>query len=767
MAQTKNNIRQRKPSRTKRSSKKKVDLSNNMIGFILLFIAVFSFFQWGALGVLFANVFRFIGGDTHNLLALVIGAYGLYLVLKGHNPLIKLRYVWGSLIGYVGVLLSLSAYTLSGLNIHNNFLNTTLTLLSADFARLAVTEHIGGGMLGALIYTFSYPLLGQIGTYVISSLVVFAGALVLFDVPFSKVAHVLYLGISWLGEHTMNLVQAVGQHIDLSKVKIKVPVSKTKGTPKAPRPTKTDKAKASAAQPKAAVDLAPDNFEIHSAKSMAEPAKPAETTPKTTAPHFSNTVTPSNYQLPAPTLLTQVPAADQSQEYAVIKQNREKLRATLDSFGVDVTVKSASLGPSITKYEVQPAIGVKVSKIVNLADDLAMALAAKDIRIEAPIPGKPYVGIEVPNKQVAPVSFRNVIEHTPNHPDKILEVPLGQDVTGQIITMDLTKMPHLLIAGSTGSGKSVAINTIITSILMRARPEQVRLMLVDPKMVELNVYNGIPHLLIPVVTDAKKAAGALNKVVKEMERRYQLFADNSVRNMSEYNQMVTQTRAEAPDNNTLELLPYIVVIVDELSDLMMVAGNEVESAIVRLAQMARAAGIHMIIATQRPSVDVITGLIKANIPSRIAFAVSSGIDSRTILDTIGAEKLLGRGDMLFSPIGTNKPVRIQGAFISVKDVEAVVAYVSQQQAVQYDESMVPSDTDDQADMAEPEDEFYQQAVDLVTQQQKASVSMLQRRFRIGYNHAARLVDEMEARGIVGPADGSRPRKVLKPKSEAD
>ncbi len=467
-------------------------------------------------------------------------------------------------------------------------------------------------------------------------------------------------------------------------------------------------------------------------------------------------------------MLKQIPQTDQSAEVKLIDDNKDKLKKTFKSFGVDVEVKKASLGPTITKYEVQPAVGVKVSKIVNLADDLALALAAKDIRIEAPIPGKSFVGIEVPNQTISTVSFRDITE---NQKDKThpLIVPLGKEVSGNIIEANITKMPHLLIAGSTGSGKSVAINTIITGILMKAKPSEVKLILIDPKMVELNVYNGIPHLLIPVVTDARRAAGALQKAVKEMERRYKLFAETSHRNIGEYNADVDKFNKTATDEDKMERLPYIVVIVDELSDLMMVAGHEVEAAIVRLAQMARAAGLHIIIATQRPSVDVITGLIKANIPSRIAFAVSSGVDSRTILDSVGAEKLLGRGDMLFQPIGKSKPIRLQGAYISESEVENVVNFVSSQQAADYDEDMIPTDVDEGGSTSDdkPNDEYWDDAVEMIVKQQSASVSMLQRRFQIGYNRAARMVDEMEDKGIVGPSEGSKPRKVLITEEQLD
>jgi len=384
-------------------------------------------------------------------------------------------------------------------------------------------------------------------------------------------------------------------------------------------------------------------------------------------------------------------------------------------------------------------------------------LAAKDIRMEAPIPGKSVIGIEVPNSEVSMVSFRDTIEGQINNKDRLLEVPLGRDIAGNVAMADLAKMPHLLVAGATGSGKSVSINGMITSLLMKAKPNEVKMMMIDPKMVELNVYNGIPHLLTPVVTNPKKAAQALHKVVQEMERRYELFAASGTRNMEGYNQFVKKKNAETDEG--LLPFPYIVVIVDELADLMMVASNEVEDAIIRLAQMARAAGIHMILATQRPSVDVITGIIKANVPSRIAFAVSSGTDSRTILDSNGAEKLLGRGDMLFQPMGANKATRVQGAFISDEEVEAVVNFVKNQQEANYVEEMIPKD-EPKTQAGESEDELYGDAVDLVVEMQTASISLLQRRFRIGYNRAARIVDEMELKGIVGPHEGSKPREVL-------
>lgn len=435
-----------------------------------------------------------------------------------------------------------------------------------------------------------------------------------------------------------------------------------------------------------------------------------------------------------------------------LQQNARKLAETFASFGVEVKVVGYSRGPTVTRYEIQPAVGVKVSRIVSLSDDLALALAARDIRIEAPIPGKSAIGIEVPNKEIAVVHFREVLEtDTFNEAKSLLTIALGKDIAGNTIVGDLARMPHILVAGATGSGKSVCINGIIASILFRARPDQVKFILIDPKMVELGVYNGIPHLFAPVVTEARRAAAALRKVIAEMEHRYELFSKAKVRDLERYNAYAVA--------NDKPPLPLIVVIIDELADLMMVAPGDVETAICRLAQMARASGIHLVVATQRPSVDVITGLIKSNIPSRIAFAVSSGVDSRTILDGSGAEKLLGRGDMLYMPVGASKPLRIQGAFLSEAEVEKLVEFTRRQQEAEYldDFSVLPDEA--AMDGAEELDPLFEEAVKLVVESEQASTSFLQRKLKVGYARAARLVDSLEQMGIVGAFDNSKPREV--------
>ena len=505
-----------------------------------------------------------------------------------------------------------------------------------------------------------------------------------------------------------------------------------------PEPEALEPEAVSPASPPPAAVAAPeapaDDLELGAPLVAAPPAKP--------------------YVLPPFHLLSR-PGGGKGGESAdtIARENARKLETTLESFGVRAKVLQVVRGPAVTRYEIQPDVGVKVSRIVSLTDDIALALAAKDIRMEAPIPGKSAIGIEVPNTEVSIVTLREVMETSAFHEsDARLTIALGRDISGQPIVANLAKMPHLLVAGATGSGKSVCINGIITSVLYKAKPDEVKFLMIDPKMVELNVYNGIPHLLAPVVTDPRRASLALKKIVVEMEKRYEAFSKSATRNIEGYNAQLIE-KGETP-------LPYIVVIVDELADLMMVAAGDVEDAITRLAQMARAAGIHLIIATQRPSVDVITGVIKANIPSRIAFGVSSQVDSRTILDMAGAEKLLGRGDMLFVPVGASKAVRVQGAFLSDNEVEAVVTFCRDQEKAQYREELVPEilESDDGGD--DQLDELFDQAVVIVLEAKQASVSLLQRRMRIGYTRAARLIDQMEAKGVVGPYEGSKPREVL-------
>ena len=469
----------------------------------------------------------------------------------------------------------------------------------------------------------------------------------------------------------------------------------------------------------------------------------------------------SNYKFPPINLLEKPRNISEGNVKEELKANAELLVNTLQSFGVETRIVNISRGPAVTRYELQPSAGVKISRITNLSDDIALNLAAAGVRIEAPIPNKAAVGIEVPNKNTAVVKIRDLIDTNIFESAKSkLTVALGKDISGNISLADLAKMPHMLIAGATGSGKSVCINTILISLLYKASPDDIRLLMIDPKVVELGIYNGIPHLLVPVVTDPRKAAGALHWAVNEMLGRYKLFADNNVRDLSSYNKLAARTEE-------LNKLPQIVIVIDELADLMMAAPNEVEDSICRLAQMARAAGMHLVIATQRPSVDVITGIIKANIPSRIAFSVSSQVDSRTILDMGGAEKLLGRGDMLFYPMGASKPIRIQGCFVNNNEVETVINFVKNSYENKYDEQIVEEiekqaipEKKEKMKNSENKDEMLDSAIECVVEAGEASTSMLQRRLRLGYARAGRLIDEMEQMGIVGHHEGSKPRQVL-------
>lgn len=490
-------------------------------------------------------------------------------------------------------------------------------------------------------------------------------------------------------------------------------------------------------------------------QAAAQPVRPAPKQPTAVLPAL-----PTSF-------LTYSPEPDMDSVEEELNANGEKLIETLQSFGVRATMLEACRGPAVTRYELQPAAGVKISKITNLADDIAMNLAALGVRIEAPIPGKAAVGIEVPNRKVSVVRMRELIESPAfRRAESPLTTVLGRDIAGELVLADLGKMPHLLIAGSTGSGKSVCINSLIVSLLYKSTPQEVRFLMIDPKVVELGIYNGIPHLIVPVVTDPRKAAGALNWAVTEMLRRYQQFAANNVRDLASYNRLAGERGYIDEQGMRMEHMPQIVIIIDELADLMMAAPNEVEDSICRLAQMARAAGMHLVIATQRPSVDVITGIIKANIPSRIAFAVSSQVDSRTILDMGGAEKLLGRGDMLFSPLGVQKPMRVQGCFIDDREIEAVVDFIRKAASAEYDESVMEEierggAAEQTESSEEPEgDPMIPEAVRCVVEAGQASTSLLQRRLRLGYARAGRLVDEMEQMGIVGPHEGSKPRQVL-------
>ncbi|EJS58588.1 DNA translocase FtsK [Bacillus cereus] len=770
----------------------KPTLYYEIVGLTLFALSIITILQLGVVGKSFVLFFRFFFGEWYIIGVLGVIALSVAFVIKrGWPNLLNKRLIGVYLI--VLAILMFSHITLFNLLTKDGAVqNTSVIVSTKDYFFLEMKKgpdsvHLGGGMFGALMFATCYFLFDEVGAYIIGIILVILGILCITNKHIGEV-------LAPVGRILRSQFEVMqGDYKDWRSKRVAEQTEKKKTT----RSTRRERVaeREEAIEPVEEIEIGPpiisnftENYPVseEAEKQIKEnendlitppfieeavPATPEEQPQKkrgekiveslegetkTPPMQFSN-VENKDYKLPSLDILKFPKNKQVTNENAEIYENARKLERTFQSFGVKAKVTKVHRGPAVTKYEVYPDMGVKVSKIVSLSDDLALALAAKDIRIEAPIPGKSAVGIEVPNSEVSMVTLREVLDSKANnHPEEKLLIGLGRDITGEAVLARLNKMPHLLVAGATGSGKSVCINGIIVSILMRAKPHEVKLMMIDPKMVELNVYNGVPHLLTPVVTDPKKASQALKKVVSEMERRYELFAHSGTRNIEGYNDHIkehnSQSEAKQPE------LPYIVVIVDELADLMMVASSDVEDAIMRLAQMARAAGIHLIIATQRPSVDVITGVIKANIPSRIAFAVSSQTDSRTILDGGGAEKLLGRGDMLFIPIGASKPVRVQGAFLSDDEVERVVEYVVAQQKAQYQEDMIPQDVPETK--REVEDELYDEAIQLVVEMQTASVSMLQRRFRVGYTRAARLIDAMEMNGVVGPYEGSKPREVL-------
>jgi S-DNA-T family DNA segregation ATPase FtsK/SpoIIIE len=741
-------------------------LMYEIIGLLLIGLGIITFFEYGFIGFTLSSIARFLFGNWHVAVSLFLLVIALMVMIQRSFPRFNNRIV----LGFGSVLASLTIFShlvlfenlfQGGALLSDSVIRETWRVL-VDSGGITERNHsLGGGMVGAII---------------------FAAFHVLFDASGATIAAWLLLFIGFILLSGKAMVPIIASEFPTWKKKWSAYRSNKKANAKPKPVVSRRKEKRLQAEAPIQIEQRPEAATVVEVEEHVSPiisafteraekrveVEPVEVEGETEKVFeaVSEAVQENEaYILPPLTLLNAPPHSDQSGEYSLIQANAKKLEQTFNSFGVKARVTQVHLGPAVTKYEVLPDTGVKVSKIVSLSDDLALALAARDIRIEAPIPGKSAIGIEVPNQEVAIVSLREVLEAKENgKPDAKLLIGLGRDITGQAVLAELNKMPHLLVAGSTGSGKSVCINGIIVSIIMRAKPHEVKMMMIDPKMVELNVYNGIPHLLAPVVTDPRKASQALKKVVSEMERRYDLFSHTGTRNIEGYNEHIRKWNEENEEKHPK--IPYIVVIVDELADLMMVASNDVEDSITRLAQMARAAGIHLIIATQRPSVDVITGVIKANIPSRIAFAVSSSIDSRTILDMGGAEKLLGRGDMLFLAAGASKPVRVQGAFLSDQEVETVVDSVIAQQKAQYQEEMIPSEIDEVA-IEEQTDDLYDDAVQLVTDMQTASVSLLQRRFRVGYSRAARIIDQMELRGVVGPYEGSKPRQVLISKQTDD
>ncbi|VKZ07360.1 DNA translocase, cell division protein [Streptococcus pneumoniae] len=765
MANKNTSTTRRRPSKAELERKEAIQRMLISLGIAILLI--FATFKLGAAGITLYNLIRLLVGSLAYL-----AIFGLLIYLFFFKWIRKQE---GLLSGFftifAGLLLIFEAYLVWKYGLDKSVLKGTMAQVVTDLTGFRTTSFAGGGLIGVALYIPTAFLFSNIGTYFIGSILILVGSLLVSPWSVYDIAEFFSRGFAkwWEGHERRKEERFVKQE--------------EKARQKAEKEARLEQEETE----KALLDLPPvdmETGEILTEEAVQNlPPIPEEkwVEPEIILPQaelkFPEQEDDSDdqdvqvdfsakealeYKLPSLQLFAPDKPKDQSKEKKIVRENIKILEATFASFGIKVTVERAEIGPSVTKYEVKPAVGVRVNRISNLSDDLALALAAKDVRIEAPIPGKSLIGIEVPNSDIATVSFRELWEQSQTKAENFLEIPLGKAVNGTARAFDLSKMPHLLVAGSTGSGKSVAVNGIIASILMKARPDQVKFMMVDPKMVELSVYNDIPHLLIPVVTNPRKASKALQKVVDEMENRYELFAKVGVRNIAGFNAKVEEFNSQSEYKQIP--LPFIVVIVDELADLMMVASKEVEDAIIRLGQKARAAGIHMILATQRPSVDVISGLIKANVPSRVAFAVSSGTDSRTILDENGAEKLLGRGDMLFKPIDENHPVRLQGSFISDDDVERIVNFIKTQADADYDESFDPGEvSENEGEFSDGDaggDPLFEEAKSLVIETQKASASMIQRRLSVGFNRATRLMEELEIAGVIGPAEGTKPRKVL-------
>ncbi|HFE0801313.1 TPA: DNA translocase FtsK [Streptococcus pneumoniae] len=746
---------------------RKEAIQRMLISLGIAILLIFAAFKLGAAGITLYNLIRLLVGSLAYL-----AIFGLLIYLFFFKWIRKQEgLLYGFFTIFAGLLLIFEAYLVWKYGLDKSVLKGTMAQVVTDLTGFRTTSFAGGGLIGVALYIPTAFLFSNIGTYFIGSILILVGSLLVSPWSVYDIAEFFSRGFAkwWEGHERRKEERFVKQE--------------EKARQKAEKEARLEQEETE----KALLDLPPvdmETGEILTEEAVQNlPPIPEEkwVEPEIILPQaelkFPEQEDDSDdedvqvdfsakealeYKLPSLQLFAPDKPKDQSKEKKIVRENIKILEATFASFGIKVTVERAEIGPSVTKYEVKPAVGVRVNRISNLSDDLALALAAKDVRIEAPIPGKSLIGIEVPNSDIATVSFRELWEQSQTKAENFLEIPLGKAVNGTARAFDLSKMPHLLVAGSTGSGKSVAVNGIIASILMKARPDQVKFMMVDPKMVELSVYNDIPHLLIPVVTNPRKASKALQKVVDEMENRYELFAKVGVRNIAGFNAKVEEFNSQSEYKQIP--LPFIVVIVDELADLMMVASKEVEDAIIRLGQKARAAGIHMILATQRPSVDVISGLIKANVPSRVAFAVSSGTDSRTILDENGAEKLLGRGDMLFKPIDENHPVRLQGSFISDDDVERIVNFIKTQADADYDESFDPGEvSENEGEFSDGDaggDPLFEEAKSLVIETQKASASMIQRRLSVGFNRATRLMEELEMAGVIGPAEGTKPRKVL-------
>ena len=723
----------------KKDSKKKFEYSNEIIGILVVLISIIGIGNYGPVGHFISSFAVFLVGSLYIVLLLFLLVFGFILIAKKEMPSTITARQIGIGIVFLSILIFLhTQYIFVSETEGINIITETFDNLLLAFKSESAIGNSGGGIIGA-IFSFLFVTAFKDGTYIVVITMALLGIILIFNVS-------LFDQYSKYKDKIKQKIESRRNEEDdedLDDDKVVENVSK-------------DKVIISSMRELNHSNIEEDSNDIPIAKEGANTAVNQEVVEKNV-----------NYKLPPLSLLKTVKNTSDKDNVNATKENISKLEKVLADFDVPGHIVECHIGPTVTQYELDLKAGTKVSRLLNIQKEMTLALAAKDIRIQAPIPGKTTIGIELPNKVNASVSFKEVLTHLPDVNSKtLLAVGLGKDIMGSVKWAEINATPHLLVAGATGSGKSVCINCIIASILMRAKPDEVKLVMVDPKKVELSNYNGIPHLKAPVVTDPKKASIALKNIVIEMENRYDIFEKTKCKNIRGYNDFCEK-------NPEYEKMPYIVVIIDELADLMLVAAKDVEDSIMRITQMARAAGIHLIVATQRPSTDVITGVVKANIPSRISFAVSSQIDSRTILDSGGAEKLLGKGDMLFLPMGESSPIRIQGAYVSDEEIEKIVNYVIDQQKAQYDESLtveqggssVSNDGYESAD--EYDDPLYNEIVDFAIQTGKISASFIQRKYHLGFNRAARIIDLLEERGVVGPQNGSKPREVLIKKEDVE
>lgn len=732
--------------RKKSKDTKKKTISVELLGLILIVLGIIAS-GIGLVGKYLKMFTMFLFGTYFAILIIFVILIGCYMLFKRSMP----KFFNTKLVGFYILVLVLLTYAhfgyLDNINsykdILKNFFDTYLeTMNSIDITSTLTstsTPNIGGGIIGGVSLSLLYFLFDRTGTIIILILLGIFGIIMLFDITISDIF-----------DKTKSLFKSIKKEIkeDNKEYKVTEVEDSEEDTTINKKEIKEDKI----------IITSIDEIKNNNKKEVVS----LDTDIKEDLNDQSNS---SSYKLPTFNLLNPIKQEKKVNSNDVTLNNKQILERVLNDFDIKAKVVEIHVGPAVTQYELTVPSGTKVSRISSINKEIALALAAKDVRIEAPIPGKSTVGIEIPNQHVMSVPIREILEATSKEKsENNILVALGKDLMGNSIVADIAKMPHLLVAGSTGSGKSVCVNSMICSILMRYKPSDVKLVLVDPKKVELSNYNGTPHLLCPVVTDPKKASIVLQKIVAEMEKRYEKFSDTGVKKISEYNNYIEKENKKNPES-PLSKMPYIVVIIDELADLMLVASKEVEDSIMRITQMARAAGIHLIVATQRPSTDIITGVVKANIPSRISFAVASQIDSRTILDSSGAEKLLGKGDMLYLPMGENTPLRIQGCFISDDEINRLISYCSKQINVKYDDELMnPSVSTSSSGSGSGSDDYeepmYNEVVEFAIENGKISASLIQRKFRFGYNRAARVMDLLEDRGIVGPQNGSKPREVL-------